>query len=141
MCGLPGAGKTTRAKEIERERNAIRFTPDEWITRMGIDPFDEPFREKLEQLHADLALQILSRGVDVILDFGFWSREERDEQRARAAAMGADTRVVFMEASREELLTRLERRRISDVPSEIAASPEQLDSYIALLQPPDVDEL
>ena len=29
MVGLPGAGKTTRAKELERETGAIRFTPDE----------------------------------------------------------------------------------------------------------------
>lgn len=30
MVGLPGSGKTTRAKELERETGAIRFTPDEW---------------------------------------------------------------------------------------------------------------
>lgn len=29
MVGLPGSGKTTRAKELERETGAIRFTPDE----------------------------------------------------------------------------------------------------------------
>ena len=27
MVGLPGSGKTTRAKELERETGAIRFTP------------------------------------------------------------------------------------------------------------------
>ena len=30
MVGLPGAGKTTRAKELEQATGAVRFTPDEW---------------------------------------------------------------------------------------------------------------
>lgn len=33
MCGLPGAGKTTLAKRIEIEEDALRLTPDEWMTR------------------------------------------------------------------------------------------------------------
>ncbi len=31
MVGLPGSGKTTKAKELEAEYNALRLTPDEWI--------------------------------------------------------------------------------------------------------------
>ncbi len=31
MVGLPAAGKTTRAKEIEEARHALRLTPDEWM--------------------------------------------------------------------------------------------------------------
>ena len=34
MCGLPGSGKTTLAKRIERERGALRLTHDEWIARL-----------------------------------------------------------------------------------------------------------
>ena len=42
MVGLPGAGKTTLARQLERERPALRLTPDEWMVAMGIDGFDEP---------------------------------------------------------------------------------------------------
>jgi hypothetical protein len=28
LVGLPGAGKTTRAREIERTQRALRFSPD-----------------------------------------------------------------------------------------------------------------
>ena len=31
ICGLPGAGKTTLARKLEREHRALRLTPDEWI--------------------------------------------------------------------------------------------------------------
>jgi predicted kinase len=29
--GLPGAGKTTRARQLATEFNALRLTPDEWM--------------------------------------------------------------------------------------------------------------
>lgn len=29
--GLPGAGKTTLARELERAGGALRLTPDEWM--------------------------------------------------------------------------------------------------------------
>jgi len=42
ICGLPCAGKTTLARQIEQERSALRLTPDEWITRLfGPDPSTE----------------------------------------------------------------------------------------------------
>ncbi|MDQ1743803.1 MAG: hypothetical protein QOE23_2142, partial [Pseudonocardiales bacterium] len=30
IVGLPGAGKTTRAKELEASESALRLTPDDW---------------------------------------------------------------------------------------------------------------
>ena len=31
IVGLPGAGKTTQAKELAARHHAIRLTPDEWM--------------------------------------------------------------------------------------------------------------
>jgi predicted kinase len=31
IVGLPGAGKTTQAKELAAEHHAIRLTQDEWM--------------------------------------------------------------------------------------------------------------
>src|SRR5258708_6891083 len=91
MCGLPGAGKTTRAKQIEQERNALRLTPDDWLEALGIDFFDEGKRAAVEALQWEIAARALTLGIDVILDFGFWSREERHDFQTRAKALGADS--------------------------------------------------
>src|ERR1035437_49366 len=34
ICGLPGSGKTTLAKQIEREQPALYFSEDEWMLRL-----------------------------------------------------------------------------------------------------------
>lgn len=48
MCGLPGSGKTTLAKQLERERSALRLTPDEWLPghQDRIMPVDDDSRRK-----------------------------------------------------------------------------------------------
>ena len=37
ICGLPGAGKTTLAKQIEHDLPALRLTPDDWMTALSIN--------------------------------------------------------------------------------------------------------
>ena len=91
--GFLGVGKTSFAKQLERSLPAIRFTHDEWMARFyGTDPpphlFEGHSRAITEQIDL-LWPRCLELGVDVVLDLGFWSRKERDEAKARAAAHGA----------------------------------------------------
>lgn len=84
ICGLPGSGKTTRAKELESKLGAIRFCPDQWMDEIIGTHNDNAFREKLEARMIDLGIQIASSGNNVVLEFGFWSRVERNAVREKA---------------------------------------------------------
>lgn len=85
MVGLPGAGKTTRARELERERRALRLTPDEWMLPLfGASDVDGA-RDVLEGRFVWLAHRALATGTNVVLDFGPWGRDERSALRALAA--------------------------------------------------------
>ena len=53
ICGLPGAGKTTLARELEVSLPAVRLGGDEWMTDLGVDLFDQPFRDRLEARFRD----------------------------------------------------------------------------------------
>ena len=89
--GLPCSGKTTEARRIERELGALRLTPDEWQTALFGDDAFEPEHDArhstVERLPWNIARRALELGVDVILDYGFWAREERDALRAQARAL------------------------------------------------------
>jgi hypothetical protein len=81
IIGLPGSGKTTLAKQLERQHSALRLTPDEWVTRLfGVEVPEEPdiARDTVETLLWQIATRALSLGVDVVLDFGCWARGARD---------------------------------------------------------------
>lgn len=141
MVGLPGAGKTTMAKQIESERGALRFTPDDWILALGLDPFDEPMRAKIEALQWDVAARALKLGLDAILDFGFWSKEERLDFASRARALGASVQICFLNVPIDELRSRVQERNENGQSGSVRIEMDQLESYMKLFEPPADDEL
>ncbi|HYN85346.1 MAG TPA: AAA family ATPase [Pyrinomonadaceae bacterium] len=145
MCGLPGSGKTTLARQIERERHALRLTPDEWIVRLfgtGLTPPALDWcRDPVEALQWGVAERALTLGVNVVLDFGFWSRVERDDFRARAARLGAGAEVHFLDVPRAVLAARLAARNADLPPYTFRVTDAQLDLWWSLFEPPTPDEL
>jgi predicted kinase len=84
---------------------------------------------------------VLVLGVDVILDFGFWSRDEREELRLRAARLGARSELHFSGASEEELLRRLARRNACLPPDTFRIEDTRLRTWFELFEAPSSDEL
>ena len=74
VCGLPGSGKTTHARQVQEKLQAIRFCPDEWMDALSLDIWDQPRREKIERLQWQLAQQLLALGLTVIIEWGTWGR-------------------------------------------------------------------
>ena len=144
MCGLPCSGKTTLAKQIERERSALRLTPDEWIARLfGADVAGaalDAARDPVEAALWELAARVLALGVDVILDFGFWTRSEREDFRARAARFGARSEIHFTDAPEDVLLTRLAARNSRLPPGTFRIDEARFKLWLRLFEPPTEDE-
>lgn len=145
MVGLPCSGKTTLARQIEPARSALRLTPDEWqLTLFGQDatePEHDARHGLIEAMLWDLAARLLVLGTSVILDYGFWAREEREDFRARAEKLGASSEVHFLDVSEDELLRRLAARN-SEMPRGAFHIPvAMMKSYFNVFQPPTADEL
>lgn len=145
MVGLPCSGKTTLAKNLEIELGALRLTPDEWHRHLyGQDaahPEHDDRHSRVETLQWQVAASALKRGVDVILDFGLWAKEEREDFRERAAKLGAETKIHYLDVPFEELLVRLEARNKLP-PDEVTHIPlSMMNDYLPFFQAPDEDEL
>jgi predicted kinase len=142
LCGLPGSGKSTLAKKIESEQPALRLTPDEWMERLVGHGYDEQKRAAIEALQWDIAQRALSLGIDVVLENGFWSREERRQFRARATELGAQSKLIFLDVPREELRRRLAQRNASLQPeSGFHVDLDQFDIWAGMFEAPTADEL
>lgn len=140
LVGLPAVGKTTRARQIEAEHGALRLTPDDWLlTVLGTVTVDDAVRSALEGQLLDTAVPALRGGVDVVVDFGLWGRDERTALRWIAAQLGARAVVEFLDVDEPEQLRRVESRAQRDPRTTIP--PDQMTSWRTLLQPPTPDEL
>ena len=145
MIGLPCSGKTTRAKELESELFALRLTPDEWHVNLFGHDISDPEHDKRHYLIEDMLWQIaartLSLGTNIILDFGFWAKEEREDYRSRAQKIGARSEIVFMDVDEEELLKGVKARN-ENLTNTIHYIPEEMmRSSFRIFQRPDVIEL
>jgi predicted kinase len=146
MVGLPGSGKTVRARELAAERGALRLTPDDWaLTLLGREDRHQERpdgkRWLLEGLLVALAVDALRLGLSVVLDFGFWSRDERSALRWLAASVGASCEIVYRPVEREVQWRRIRSRWEQTPERTFPMSEAELDPWRDAFQVPDADEL
>jgi len=80
ICGKICSGKTTYAKNIAKNINAIILSVDELMLSLFGQHLGEKHDEMLEKTEKYLykkSVELLSNGLNVILDWGFWTKEER----------------------------------------------------------------
>ncbi len=118
ICGATGAGKTTFARALATERNALRFSIDEWMATLFAADAPEPLTfewaiERVGRCEAQIwrtGQAALAAGRDIVLDLGFTTREQRDRFRAQAAEAGHATALHHVTADRETRLDRVRTR-------------------------------
>ena len=142
IVGLPGAGKTTRAKELEISRSALRITPDEWqIALFGNQELLPDRRDLLEGKLVQLGMRAAELGISVVFDFGLWSRDERSALRWIAGTVGARSHVVYLPIDPEEQRRRVTTRFAAGPDQTFSMSDVELEQWRTQFQAPNEDEL
>jgi len=141
MVGLPGAGKTTRAKELAATHRGLRLTPDHWMIPLFGDSMAAGKRFVLEGRLISVALQALRLGTSVVLDYGLWGRDERSALRWLARASGAACRVVYLPVDKDVQLARISRRQATAAHQTFPMSEDDVDEWRKHFQAPDAAEL
>ena len=148
IVGLPGAGKTTRARKLEVSESALRLTPDDWL--MAVFDGDSPTRwrsperagqrDRIEGKLVEVGMRAARLGINVVFDFGLWSKDERSALRWIADSLGVRAQVVYLPIEYEE-----QRRRLADryetVPGQFQMSDADLKQWHLQFQAPDQEEL
>jgi predicted kinase len=144
ICGMAGSGKTSVAKQLETSFSAIRFSPDEWIEIVIKDETDkmelDRLRAPIEALQWGIAKKLLQHGISVILENGFWSKEERLAYLAKAKEFGAAVELHYLNVPKDELWRRLQKRNEVASGDSFRVTEHELETWLSWFAPPDSEE-
>jgi predicted kinase len=139
--GLPATGKTTAARCIEIERNALRLTKDEWMKALYGQQNPPSASDVIEGRLIEIGLRALELGNDVVIDFGLWGRDERSALRQAAADRGARVEMHYFEVPPAEQRRRLDQRQADEPHTTWPMSDDELAEWAGLIQLPTPGEL
>lgn len=143
-CGQVSSGKSTFARRLAAERGHFPFSADEWMRHFYGEPperevFDRQLGQCCEMIYR-MAERLLARGVDVVLDFGFWRRAERAAVRQRFEAGGHQCRMIYFPIEAHRQWAYLQTRQADPAVDHYAISAETLAVLNAMFEPPEPDE-
>ncbi|GAA5145216.1 hypothetical protein GCM10023340_14150 [Nocardioides marinquilinus] len=140
MCGVAGAGKSTHAKQLERQ-GWLRLSIDAeaWTLGHRTLPFPDGLAEQIRARQRERLVEALREGRDVVVDYSFFSRAQRDDYRQLGHAHGAEVDVVYLPVDEAELRRRLEARSGSH-PDDYRLDPDVVTGYLAGFEAPGPDE-
>ena len=124
-CGKICCGKSTYARRLREERNGVILSIDEIMLTLfpeGAGEMHDTYTLRAEKYLLNLSLQILTRGTDVILDWGLWTRAQRERLRGFCAEHGIDSEIHYLRIPQDEWERRIRKRNA-------ARDPEQPDAY------------
>lgn len=112
-CGKLCSGKSTYANRLRIQQHAVVLSVDEiTLSLFGQDAGDkhDDYVERAEHYLYTKSLDIIEIGVNVILDWGFWTKRERDYAREFYSARNIDCEFHYIDISEEEWNRRLAKR-------------------------------
>ena len=114
ICGKLCSGKTTYAHKLAAEQGAVLLSVDEVMLsifgQFAGDKHDE-YAAGAKRFLLGKAVELADKNVPVVLDWGFWSRAERQQMRVYFAARGVVSRLVYLAVAETPLCWREMSRR------------------------------
>ena len=132
--GLPSTGKTTAARRIEVEQNALRLTKDEWVKALYGNENPPSATDVIEGRLVQLGLRALELGNNVVIDYGLWGRDER-------SALGILGMMLYFDVTPAEQRRRIDRREAEAPDTTWPMSDDELAEWAATISIPTPGEL
>ena len=146
MCGRICSGKSTYAQMLRQKHRAVILSVDEITLAMfGQDAGEQHdlFVARAEEYLYRKSLEILETGISVVLDWGFWTKAERDEARQFYGMHGITYEFCYLKTDDAEWQRRIQKRNGSiaaEQPAAYYVDAGLTEKCAAIFEPPQEDE-
>ena len=147
ICGKLCCGKTTYSQKICAENDAVLLSVDE----MTLTVFGQNCGEKHDEyvLNAkkyllNRSLELIDKNIKIVLDWGFWTRKEREFAKDFYKSRGIDCELHYIDISDDVCKARIEKRNkavLTDKTSAYYVDENLLDKFNSIFETPIEDEI
>lgn len=145
LSGKMGAGKSTRAKQVARERNAVLISEDEWLSKLypgQITSFNDYIHHssRLKPLIKSHVSEILKTGTSVVMDFPANTVKQRAWFKALIDEVNAPDELIYLDVSNDICLKQIAKRRQEEPGRAIYDTESMFTEVTGYFQEPDENE-
>ena len=113
--GFIGAGKSTYSAKLAERTKAIHLNPDKIVTEMFkkdeyMNNWESCFDKALDFMWKN-TIELLNQNKSVILDMGFWKKNDREYARGIAKQLGVKLEHIYLSVPDEVLKERIRTTR------------------------------
>jgi predicted kinase len=115
LCGKMAAGKSTLARQLATREGALLFEQDHWVetlfpnTIVNVATYIE-YSGRINRLVAPIVVDVLKRGVSVVMDFPGNTRNQRAWFRSIIDQAGVDHELHFVDTPDDICKAQLKAR-------------------------------
>ncbi len=147
ICGKIWCGKSTYAEQLRIQNNAVLLSTDEiTLALFGQHCGDkhDDYVERTQNYLFNKSLELIEVGINVILDWGIWMKEERDYAREFYNSRNIDCEFHYIDISVETWKARLKKRNSAILAEETSAyyiDDNLAEKFGAMFEEPNEDEI
>lgn len=147
ICGRICCGKSVYAERLRAADRSVLLSVDDLMLSL-FGPYagekHDAYTERIQEYLFEISAQIAAAGADVILDWGFWTKQKRDQARAFYRSRGIACEFHYLDVSDAVWRERIDRRNREVSAKETAAYfvDRNLEAkFASLFEPPEKEEI
>lgn len=129
FSGKMGAGKSTQAKIVAADKNAVLLSEDEWLESIypnAITSLEDyiHYSNQLKSPIKQLVQSILTTGTNVVMDFPANTIAQRQWFKEIFTATKSSHQLIYIDVTNQTCLQQIEKRRIEQPHRAATDTPE-----------------
>ncbi len=147
ICGKICSGKSTYAEQLRVQNHAVLLSTDEiTLSLFGQHCGDkhDDYVERTQNYLFNKSLELIEVGINVILDWGFWMKEERGYAREFYNSRNIECEFHYIDISDETWKERLKKRNsevLSETTSAYYVDDNLAEKFASIFEVPSEDEV